>query len=184
MNIINKKCVSTIIGGISGNVTYNGKTINIPRGSRFEMIDGKVLINGKPFEQYNEADCPIIKIEITGNVESIETESGDVTIQGDASNIHTMSGDVRCNAVSGNVNTMSGDVTCDNIKGTAWNWTVSIRMRLWRNILYSLIMRAVNELGLSVLPSLRTTYSVPSLSFPMLVMALWSCTPVAGSMPA
>ena len=84
MNIINKKCVSTIIGGISGNVTYNGKTINIPRGSRFEMIDGKVLINGKPFEQYNEADCPIIKIEINGNVESIETESGDVTIQGDA----------------------------------------------------------------------------------------------------
>lgn len=76
MNIINKKCVSTIIGGISGNVTYNGKTINIPRGSRFEMIDGKVLINGKPFEQYNEADCPIIKIEITGNVESIETASG------------------------------------------------------------------------------------------------------------
>lgn len=113
MNIINKKCVSTIIGGISGNVTYNGKTINIPRGSRFEMIDGKVLINGKPFEQYNEADCPIIKIEIIGNVESIETESVDVTIQGDASNIHTMSGDVRCNAVSGNVNTMSGDVTCD-----------------------------------------------------------------------
>lgn len=43
MNIINKKCVSTIIGGISGNVTYNGKTINIPRVSRFEMIDGKVL---------------------------------------------------------------------------------------------------------------------------------------------
>lgn len=33
MNIIKKKCVSTIIGGISGNVTYNGKTINIPRGS-------------------------------------------------------------------------------------------------------------------------------------------------------
>lgn len=118
MNIINKKCVSTIIGGISGNVTYNGKTINIPRGSRFEMIDGKVLINGKPFEQYNEADCPIIKIEITGNVESIETESGDVTIQGDASNIHTMSGDV---------NTMSGDVTCDNIKGHCSTMSGDIR---------------------------------------------------------
>lgn len=127
MNIINKKCVSTIIGGISGNVTYNGKTINIPRGSRFEMIDGKVLINGNPFEQYNEADCPIIKIEITGNVESIETESGDVTIQGDASNIHTMSGDVRCNAVSGNVNTMSGDVTCDNIKGHCSTMSGDIR---------------------------------------------------------
>lgn len=66
MNIINKKCVSTIIGGISGNVTYNGKTINIPRGSRFEMIDGKVLINGKPFEQYNEADSDIDKIQQAG----------------------------------------------------------------------------------------------------------------------
>lgn len=38
MNIINKKCVSTIIGGISGNVTYNGKTINIPRVSRFVFL--------------------------------------------------------------------------------------------------------------------------------------------------
>lgn len=101
MNIINKKCVSTIIGGISGNVTYNGKTINIPRGSRFEMIDGKVLINGKPFEQYNEADCPIIKIEITGNVESIETESG---------NVNTMSGDVTCDNIKGHCSTMSGDI--------------------------------------------------------------------------
>lgn len=115
---ITNNFASTIIGGISGNVTYNGKTINIPRGSRFEMIDGKVLINGKPFEQYNEADCPIIKIELTGNVESIETESGDVTItHGDAHNIHTMSGDVRCNNVEGNVSTMSGDVTCNSIKG-------------------------------------------------------------------
>lgn len=110
MNIIKKKCVSTIIGGISGNVTYNGKTINIPRVSRFEMIDGKVLINGKPFEQYNEADCPIIKIEITGNVESIETESGDVTIQGDASNVNTMSGDVTCDNIKGHCSTMSGDI--------------------------------------------------------------------------
>ena len=110
MNIINKKCVSTIIGGISGNVTYNGKTINIPRGSRFEMIDGKVLINGKPFEQYNEADCPIIKIEINGNVESIETESGDVTIQGDAGNVNTMSGDVTCDNIKGHCSTMSGDI--------------------------------------------------------------------------
>lgn len=62
-------------------------------------------------QQYNEADCPIIKIEITGNVESIETESGDV----------------RCNAVSGNVNTMSGDVTCDNIKGHCSTMSGDIR---------------------------------------------------------
>lgn len=117
MNIINKKRVSTIIGGISGNVTYNGKTINIPRGSRFEMADGQVLINGKPFEQYNEAECPIIKIEVTGNVDTIETESGDVTVNGHIHNVSTMSGDVRCDNVEGNVNTMSGDVASSSIKG-------------------------------------------------------------------
>ncbi len=126
MNIQNKKCVS-IIGGISGNVTYNGKTINIPRGSRFEMIDGKVLINGKPFEQYNEADFPIIKIELTGNVESIETESGDVTVNGGVHNISTMSGDVHCETVEGSVSTMSGDVTCANIKGNCSTMSGDIR---------------------------------------------------------
>lgn len=127
MNIRNTKCVS-IINSISGNVTYNGKTINIPRGSRFEITDGKFLLNGKPIEQYNEADCPIIKIELTGNVESIETESGDVTIiHGDAHNIHTMSGDVRCNNVEGNVSTMSGDVTCSSIRGHCSTMSGDIR---------------------------------------------------------
>lgn len=124
---ITNNFASTIIGTVSGRITYNGRTINIPQSSRMELVDGQILIDGKPFEQYNEADCPIIKIEITGNVESIETESGDVTIQGDASNIHTMSGDVRCNAVSGNVNTMSGDVTCDNIKGHCSTMSGDIR---------------------------------------------------------
>lgn len=124
---ITNNFASTIIGTVSGRITYNGRTINIPQSSRMELVDGQILIDGKPFEQYDKADCPIIKIEITGNVESIETESGDVTIQGDASNIHTMSGDVRCNAVSGNVNTMSGDVTCDNIKGHCSTMSGDIR---------------------------------------------------------
>lgn len=127
MNIINNKNVNTIINSISGTISYNGKTINVARGSRLEMIDGKVLINGKPFEQYNEADCPIIKIEITGNAESIETKNGDVTIQGDAGNIRTMSGDVRCNSVEGDVSTMSGDVTCDSIKGHCSTMSGDIR---------------------------------------------------------
>ena len=126
MNIRNKKCVS-IINSISGNVTYNGKTINIPRGSRFEITDGSFLINGKPIEQYNEADCPIIKIELTGNVESIETESGDVTVNGDVRYVKTMSGDVRCKTVEGDVSTMSGDVTCDNIKGNCSTMSGNIR---------------------------------------------------------
>lgn len=107
---ITNNFASTIIGGISGNVTYNGKTINIPRGSRFEMIDGKVLINGKPFELYNEADCPIIKIELTGNVEHVQTQTGDVEVHGDVHNAKTMSGDITCDCIKGHCSTMSGDI--------------------------------------------------------------------------
>nr|DAV34617.1 MAG TPA: hypothetical protein [Caudoviricetes sp.] len=110
MNIINKKCVSTIIGGISGNVTYNGKTINIPQSSRMELVDGQILIDGKPFEQYDKADCPIIKIELTGNVEHVQTQTGDVEVHGDVHNAKTMSGDITCDCIKGHCSTMSGDI--------------------------------------------------------------------------
>ena len=118
---------NTIIGNISGRITYNGRTINVPQSSLMEIVNGQILIDGKPFEQYNKADCPIIKIELTGNVESIETESGDVTVNGDVRYVKTMSGDVRCKTVEGDVSTMSGDVTCDNIKGNCSTMSGNIR---------------------------------------------------------
>lgn len=110
MKIIKNNFASTIIGTVSGRVTYNGRTINIPQSSRMELVDGQILINGKPFEQYNEADCPIIKIELTGNVESIETASGDVTVNGDVRYAKTMSGGVTCDNIKGNCSTMSGAI--------------------------------------------------------------------------
>jgi hypothetical protein len=127
MKIINNKSASTIIGTISGRISYNGRTINVPQSSHMELVDGQILIDGKPFEQYNEEDFPIIKIELTGNVESIKTGSGDVIINGDAHNISTMSGDVRCKTIEGSVSTMSGDVTCDNIKGNCSTMNGDIR---------------------------------------------------------
>ena len=117
MDIVNNKYVNTVINSISGKITYNGKVINVPSGSRLEMADGKVLINGKSLAEYNEADCPIIKIEITGSAKSIETTNGDVTVKGNVTSIETMSGSVHCQTVEGNVSTMSGSVTCANIEG-------------------------------------------------------------------
>ncbi|UWH91367.1 MAG: hypothetical protein [Bacteriophage sp.] len=127
MKIINNNFASTIIGTVSGRISYNGRTINVPQSSHMELVDGQILIDGKPFEQYNEEDFPIIKIELTGNVESIKTGSGDVIINGDAHNIRTMSGDVRCKTIEGSVSTMSGDVTCDNIKGNCSTMNGDIR---------------------------------------------------------
>lgn len=104
---ITNNFASTIIGTVSGRITYNGRTINIPQSSRMELVDGQILIDGKPFEQYDKADCPIIKIELTGNVEHVQTQTGDVEVHGD---VHNMSGDITCDCIKGHCSTMSGDI--------------------------------------------------------------------------
>lgn len=107
---ITNNFASTIIGTVSGRITYNGRTINIPQSSRMELVDGQILIDGKPFEQYDKADCPIIKIELTGNVEHAQTQTGDVEVHGDVHNAKTMSGDITCDCIKGHCSTMSGDI--------------------------------------------------------------------------
>lgn len=107
---ITNNFASTIIGTVSGRITYNGRTINIPQSSRMEVVDGQILIDGKPFEQYDKADCPIIKIELTGNVEHVQTQTGDVEVHGDVHNAMTMSGDITCDCIKGHCSTMSGDI--------------------------------------------------------------------------
>lgn len=107
---ITNNFASTIIGTVSGRITYNGRTINIPQSSRMELVDGQILIDGKPFEQYDKADCPIIKIELTGNVEHVQTQTGDVEVHGDVHNVKTMSGDITCDCIKGHCSTMSGDI--------------------------------------------------------------------------
>lgn len=107
---ITNNFASTIIGTVSGRITYNGRTINIPQSSRMELVDGQILIDGKPFEQYDKADCPIIKIELTGNVEHVQTQTGDVEVHGDVHNAKTMSGGITCDCIKGHCSTMSGDI--------------------------------------------------------------------------
>ena len=107
---ITNNFASTIIGTVSGRITYNGRTINIPQSSRMELVDGQILIDGKPFEQYDKADCQIIKIELTGNVEHVQTQTGDVEVHGDVHNAKTMSGDITCDCIKGHCSTMSGDI--------------------------------------------------------------------------
>ncbi len=107
---ITNNFASTIIGTVSGRITYNGRTINIPQSPRMELVDGQILIDGKPFEQYDKADCPIIKIELTGNVEHVQTQTGDVEVHGDVHNAKTMSGDITCDCIKGHCSTMSGDI--------------------------------------------------------------------------
>ena len=101
----------------------NGKVVTTINGN----ISGKIIIDGKPLEQYNEADCPTIKIELTGNVESIQTADGDVTVNGNVHYAKTMSGDIKCKTIEGDAKTMSGDITSDCIKGYCSTMSGDIR---------------------------------------------------------
>ncbi len=105
-------------------VKYSGKNITIKNNK--VIVDGKDVtpdgkeINIKILSHIDKIDVDQCnKIEVTGNVGSIQTTSGDVSVTGDIKgNLKTMSGDIKIKgSITGNVNTMSGDVECDNIGG-------------------------------------------------------------------
>lgn len=104
---------STII--ING-VKYSGNNIN--------MLNNKVVIDGinvtpdaKNITISVEGNISTLsvdmcnKINITGNIGSLSTVSGDVEITGEVGgNVGTVSGDVKCGNISGSVKTVSGDI--------------------------------------------------------------------------
>lgn len=102
-------------------ITINGRTYT---GNSIVITNGKVVVNGKDVTpdgkeiniqvagNINElrADC-CNTIEVTGDVQTVATQSGDVTINGKVEgSVSTMSGDVDCGSVGGSVSTMSGDI--------------------------------------------------------------------------
>ena len=56
------------------NIDLTGKSISF-------TSDG-IYVNGKPIEVFDESEIPVLKIEITGNVESLTTEEGEITVNG------------------------------------------------------------------------------------------------------
>lgn len=86
---------------------FSGNTVSID-GKGNVVVDGVV--------QSGSLVGPI-RIEVFGNVESLENTSGDVKVNGDCGSISTVSGDVDAKAVSGSVTTVSGDVMCSSIAG-------------------------------------------------------------------
>lgn len=93
-----------------------GSSIDLTGKSISFTSDG-IYVNGKPIEVFDESEMPVLKIEITGNVESLTTENGDVTVNGSVGKVVSENGNVKCQTVDGNVESVNGDVTCDKIKG-------------------------------------------------------------------
>lgn len=110
---------------INGQV-YHSNTGNITMTNNKILIDGKdvtpsekqiyIIVNG----DINQLECDVAEeINVIGNVKSINTSSGDVTVAGGVQNsVLTNSGDVSVKGNTGNVKTMSGDVKAKNINGS------------------------------------------------------------------
>lgn len=96
-----------ITGNQSGTCTINGKTY---KGNNISIIDGVIYIDGKIADKSNASLNTTIIVKITGNVDSISTESGDVEVTGHAGKISTGSGDVSTGNCAGAISTGSGDV--------------------------------------------------------------------------
>ena len=109
MNIISKVT-------IHGKIRTKGRYVNL-QGQNVSITDNGIFVNGKPIEEFDESQVPVLKIEITGNVESLTTENGDVTVNGRVGTVITKNGNVECQTVEGNVESKNGNVMCAKIMG-------------------------------------------------------------------
>lgn len=120
-NQIAGKCKSRTIFRIAGgqNVLIGTKPINVPKGSTMTIDEtGSVFVDGQPIEEFTPEERPLfLKVEVSGNVESITTTDGEVAVHGDVGDIRTENGNVTCDEVYGDVRTENGNVHCGNVSG-------------------------------------------------------------------
>ena len=116
-----------ITGNQSGTCTINGKTY---KGNNISIIDGVIYIDGKIADKSNSILNTTIIVKITGNVDRISTESGDVEVTGHAGKISTGSGDVSTGNCAGAISTGSGDVDINGqVYGSVKTGSGDIRYR-------------------------------------------------------
>lgn len=101
---------------INGKTRVNGRYVNLT-GQNITITDNGIYVNGKPIEQFDENQVPVLRIEITGNVESLTTENGEVTVNGRVGTVVSKNGNVNCQTVEGNVESKNGNVMCGKIMG-------------------------------------------------------------------
>lgn len=102
MNIISKMT-------ISGKTQINGRYINLT-GQNVSITDNGIYVNGKPIEEFDESQVPVLKIEITGNVENLTTENGEVTVNGRVGVVVSKNGNVMCGKIMGDCDTKNGNI--------------------------------------------------------------------------
>ena len=121
--------VTTMDFNETSTMVINGKSYSIQAGSVVRMSPEGVFVNGMPIDKIDKAPTPIqISIEIHGNVNSIESDAGNITITGNAESVTTTSGKVQAEQIT-TVSTMSGSVTAETISGNVKTMSGAIRAK-------------------------------------------------------
>ena len=107
---------NTVVNGNNISISKNKVTVDGVDYS-YEYDNLKIEITGD-VTSLNVIACQ--SLSVTGNVEDIETTSGDVSVTGDIDgNITTVSGDIeKAGNIAGRVETVSGDIECGDIGGS------------------------------------------------------------------
>ena len=95
----------------SNKISVNGQKF---QGNSITITKDGVFIDG---ELQSSTLDPNIEIHIYGDVDKLESGSGNVTVKGYVNYVSTGSGDVNCGDVTGSIKTGSGDVDCGKVTG-------------------------------------------------------------------
>lgn len=117
------------IQSLIGNVNINNTRVDVVKGDNIVIEGDVVTINGKRVD-YNkiESDNTILDITINGDVEKVETQSGNITAN-KIQSAQTQSGDIESGTITGNCSTMSGNINSSEIKGNCTTMSGNINKR-------------------------------------------------------
>ena len=96
-----------------GTINVNGRTITVPDGCLLSIINGIVLVDGKPWD--GEKLTGIVKIDVTGTLLNLSSDQS-VEVHGDVQGDLNAKGSVSCNNVGGSVDS-GGSCSCDDVQG-------------------------------------------------------------------
>lgn len=105
-------------------ITINDKTYSAPDGCsinviNMNIINNKVYVNGKLFEDCNTDNSKKIKIKIEGNCGNVNVDAANLTINGNVNGkVSVDAGNITCNGdIKGDVKCDCGKISCNNIFG-------------------------------------------------------------------
>lgn len=92
-------------------------TVRIRRESITMIQEGQETYRIAADNSVNGILFPALTIVIHGDVKTMRSLVGSVSVNGQVGSVESVGGDVYCHAVTGNVESAQGDITCGDVAG-------------------------------------------------------------------